>query len=105
MDWAGENTLELVSTELSRAPFLEELFPELFVDFNDFFLFLCDLDEELVSEFFDLFDGDPDLDLFEPVQESRVSGGVQPRDWSELETRPGKLGTTSCERNRDFNMS
>ena len=67
---AGENTLELalVSTELSRlAPFLEELLLEFLIDLRDFFLFLRDLDEELVSsEFFDLFDGDPDFDLDEP---------------------------------------
>lgn len=66
----GENTLELalMSTELSRlAPFLEELLLELLIDLRDFFLFFCDLDEELVSsEFFDLCDGDPDFDLDDP---------------------------------------
>ena len=63
--------MALVSTELSRVsrltPFLDELLLVLLLDFRDFFLILRDLDEELVSsEFFDLFDGDPDFDLEDP---------------------------------------
>ena len=110
---AGENTLELalVSTELSRlaAPFLDELLLMLLADLWDFFLDLCDLDEELVSsEFFDLFDGDPDFDFDDPCDQERLtSGGVQPRDdrpelW--LDPRPRLGCANSCDTNKDVSI-
>ena len=107
----GDHMLPFVSRELSRVPFLEELL------LLDFFLILCDLEEELVSECLERVEGEAEADLVlrlgdrDPDQaEAEVSGGVQPRLerselWLEAGASSGNLGATSCRETNMLNSS
>ena len=102
----GDHTLPFVSRELSRVPFLEELL------LLDFFLILCDLEDELVSECLERVEGEAEADLVLRLgeREPEVSGGVQPRLegselWLEAGASSGKLGATSCRETIMLNSS
>lgn len=102
----GDHTLPFVSRELSRVPFLEELL------LLDFFLILCDLEDELVSECLERVEGEAEADLVLRLgeREPEVRGGVQPRLegselWLEAGASSGKLGATSCRETIMLNSS
>ena len=102
----GDHTLPFVSRELSRVPFLEELL------LHDFFLILCDLEDELVSECLERVEGEAEADLVLRLgdREAEVRGGVQPRLegselWLEAGASSGKLGATSCRETIMLNSS